>query len=212
MKVLRNISLFLVAFSFTASLALADIKLPPPTTEGGMGVFEALKKRSSALSSDFNGTELSLEELSTVLWAASGLNREPKGWTVPMAMGAAPYCEIYVAGTLGIWLYDWKDHSLKEIGKEDVKAKVAKQGFVSQASYVLIVVANGEALKSFSDPTAQIGFANVLAGAMTQDVYLAAASLGLKARYMVGMNVPAIQEVLKLPANDTPICIMPLGK
>ena len=81
-----------------------SIALPPPATEGGLGLFSALKKRSSVSGGDFSTAEVSLEELSTVLWAASGLNRGQTGWTVPMAEGLEPYVKIYVAGPDGVWL------------------------------------------------------------------------------------------------------------
>jgi nitroreductase len=190
----------------------AEIQLPPPQTEGGIGVFEALKKRSSTEGGDFSAAELSPAELSTILWAASGLNRGEKGWTVPMARGMAPYCKVYVAGSNGVWLYDWASHSLKEISPDNVKAKIGSQAFVRRASHLLILVADPEVLKVFPNPEVQAEFANVLAGAMTQNVYLAAASLKLGARYIHRMDLAATKEALALGEGERPICLMMVGK
>ena len=86
--------------------ARADIKLPEPQIEGGSGIFTLLKSRASAVSGNYPTGQVSQAELSTLLWAASGLNRPGKGWTVPLAMGREPYCKVYVAGDEGTFLYD----------------------------------------------------------------------------------------------------------
>jgi hypothetical protein len=204
-------TLVLVLASFSA-VAYADIRLPPPRTEGGMSVFEAFKKRASAPGGDFPIAPLEPEELSTILWSATGLNRGEKGWTVPMARGLEPYCRIYVLLDEGIFLYDWKNHSLTEISKENVRAKVGSQNFVKTAPCILAVVAEGKVLAENFNERDRVDFANVAAGAMTQDVYLAAAGLEIGARYIHSMNLEEIRRALSLPEEDYPICLMMLGK
>ena len=185
--------------------------LPAPQKSGGQGVFDALAGRASAGQADFPTGAISPKELSTILWAASGLNRPERGWTVPMAMGREPYCKVYVLGPDGAFLYDWKKHGLTTVAKENVKSKISGQGLVAQAPYVLVFVADGKALGAFNSPrSAEWG--QVLTGAMTQDVYLAAGSLGIGARYMASLNENIARDALKLDKADTPICIMPLGK
>ncbi|MDR0548199.1 MAG: nitroreductase family protein [Deltaproteobacteria bacterium] len=213
MAFFRFVSFALAVFFLSQSLALADdLKLPPPKTEGGVGIFEALKKRSSVAGGDFSPAELSNEELSTILWAASGLNRGEQGWTVPMAMGRPPYCKIYVAAKDGVWLYDWANHALKEVSKDNVKALVGSQAFVRRASHILIIVSDPLGLSTFSDPATQDEFAFVLTGAMTQNVYLAATGLNLGARYIHDMRIPEIVSSLKLGPGEKPICLMLVGK
>ena len=197
---------------FIGTSAYADIKLPPPQTEGGMSLFESLKKRSSAAGGDFPIAPLELEELSTILWAATGLNRGETGWTVPMAKGLEPYCRIYAVQDEGIFLYDWRVHGLVEISKENVRSKVGSQNFVKTAPCVLIVVANGKALSDNFNEKDSAEFAAVATGAMTQDIYLAAAALEIGARYIHSMNLEAIREALSLPDEDYPLCLMLLGK
>jgi hypothetical protein len=176
-----------------------------------MGLFEALRKRASAPGGDFPTGRLAPEELSSVLWAATGLNRGDKGWTVPMAMGLPPYCKIYVAKEDGVFLYDWQGNGLTEISGEDIRGKVGAQNFVRAASCILIVVSDGSGLSEFQEPERTI-FAYVAAGAMTQDVYLAAASLGLGARYIHSMKEDEIRASLSLAPGDNPLCLMLLGK
>jgi hypothetical protein len=201
--------LFVFVFA-SASAAAADIALPKPR-EHAMTLFEALKRRASAPGGDFPTAPLSPEDLSDILWATSGLNRW-KGWTVPMAQGLPPYVDVYAALENGVFLYDWKDHALREVAENDIRGKIGVQRFVASAPCGLILVGNAESLKVVKNETARREFAYVAAGAMTQDAYLAAAALGLGARYIHSMKPDDIRSGLKLPEGDFPICLMLLGK
>jgi nitroreductase len=189
----------------------ADVKLPEPRTEGGSGIFSLLKSRASALGSGYPTGKVSQEELATLLWAATGLNRTGKGWTVPMAMGREPYCKVYVASDDGTFLYDWKEHALKEISKNNVKGTIGRGAFVAQASHVLVFVTDGKALAGLGGGRgADWGFFAV--GAMTQNVYLAADALDIGVRYMASLSADVARASLQLQENDVPVCIMPIGK
>jgi nitroreductase len=201
-----------VCLFLSFSLAQADENLPAPQKDGGIGLFSALKMRASAPSGDFPDGDVSREELSTILWAASGLNRGVSGWTVPMSRGKEPYCRIYVADNKGVSLYDWRSHSLLALSSDNIKARLGGQSFVKNAPLVLILVSDGKILSEFKDDAVAWEFAQVLAGAMTQDIYLAAANYGLGARYIHSMKVEEIVKALNLPPTDKPICLMMLGK
>jgi nitroreductase len=190
----------------------ADLELPAPQTAGGMGLFDALKKRASVPGAELGIGKVSLEELSTVLWAASGLNRGETGWTVPMARGLEPYVAIHVAGEEGLFLYDWKAHALVELSRENVKGSLASQSFVGKGSYVLIFSSLPGVLAKLPEREAADEYSAVLTGAMSQDVYLAAAALRLSTRYIHQMRVGRVREVLGLPEGARPIALMPLGK
>ena len=192
--------------------AFAGEALPTPPQSGGIGLFEALKKRASAAGGDFSLAEVTREELSAILWAASGLNRGAKGWTVPMWRGVPPYCRVYVAANDGVFLYDWKEHALEKISGENIKAKIGKQGFVRKAYFCLIFVSDAEALAQFNNPDLSAEFSQVAVGAMTQNVYLACAALKVGARYVHAMNKEEVVSALKLPQGDVPIALMLIGK
>lgn len=204
--------LALAATVFCAAPALAAESLPPPQQAGGMGLFDALKKRSSAAGGDFSMAELTREELSTILWAASGLNRGNAGWTVPMAKGSEPYCLVYVAGNDGVWLYDWNGHALEKVSNENIKAKIGRQSFVKKAYYTLIFVSDAERLAQFGSEEKKKEFAAVAVGAMTQNVYLACAALKVGTRYIHSINVDEVTRALDLPEGSRPIALMLLGK
>jgi nitroreductase len=130
-----------------------------------------------------------------------------------MAEGLAPYVRVFVAGPGGVWLYDWADHKLVEISKDNVKAGIAAQAFVAKAWYSLIFVSDKKTAAGLGPgaPAAD-DFIQVLTGAMTQDVYLAAAALGLGARYIHSMKIDRIREVLSLEPEDYPVALMVLSR
>ena len=152
---------------------------------------QALADRASAAQEKFLKDELSLKELSTVLWAASGKNREPKGWTAPFAQGREPYVTVYVLLKSGGYRYDWSKNALIQITEEKkLISRALSQDFARSAPCALIFVDRG------AINAADYGL--ISTGAMSENVYLAADSLGLKSRFVVSVNKRGIEEALQL--------------
>lgn len=208
---MRKLVIVLLSSIFSISLCYGDISLPNPQTKDGMGLFESLKKRASTPGGGFPIGNLSDDELSTVLWAASGLNRGKTGWTVPMANGKAPYVRLYVASENGTFLYEWDGQYLREINNKDIRADIAMQNFTKRAAYSLIFVFDQNSLADTPADQAN-DFAQIAVGAMSQNIYLSAAALKLSARYIHSIKPDAISQALQLPENSKPIGIMLLGK
>ena len=205
--------LFALVLLGISSVQGADVKLPPPQTSGGKPVLDALASRASASGREFPSGKISEAELSTLLWAASGLNRQPKGWTIPLAMGVEPYCRIYVAGAGGVHLYSWQDHSLQEISREDIRSKISSQPFAARASHFLIFVTDRSPLKKAGRMGVRWDeWLDVAVGAMTQNVYLAADSLGIGVRFVAMMDMTLIRKTLPIPDDEKPVCIFPMAK
>lgn len=181
------------------------IDLPKPLTSGGTGIFTLLEKRASGLRNNFPTGAVSQEELATILWAATGRNRGGKGWTVPVAMGRPPHVTIYIVKDDGAFIYQKNDHRLAQITDKNIKSEVTPDKFVRNSSAILVFVADTAANKHEN-------MDNILAGAMSQNVYLAADALGIKTRYLVTLNEKGIRKELKLKKTDVPLCVMPLGK
>lgn len=184
----------------------AEKMLPAPQKDGGPSVLAAIEHRSSAPGDAFPMGAISDEELATLLWAATGRNREGKGWTVPTGMGKAPYCSVYVIGANGIFLYDKEKHALHQIGATDIRAEAAKQDFGKKAPYTLVFVADDRAVARYNKE-----WGPTLVGAMTQNLYLAAQALGIGARYAANLNEAPLRKALKLEPEERLVCIVPLG-
>lgn len=202
--------LFSALFCLCAS-AFADTKLPAPQVTGGKGIYEVLKARHSAALNNFPQKAPSMQELSNLLWAATGLNRNEKGWTTPYGRGMAPYNKIYVACDKGISLYDWKTHSLKAISKKNIRSQSGTQSGVASAPVILIITSDSEAMGNITGERAR-DWAYIASGAMTQNIYLAAASMNIGTRYILSMNTDVLRKELQLKTDDILLNIMPLGK
>ena len=203
---MKKIASLLSVFALAASALTfaAPIALPQPQKNGGMPLFEALSKRSSAAQKSFAGDKLSLDELSTILWAATGKNREPKGWTVPMAMGKEPYTSIYVLLESGAYLYNWDKNELSEISGGNIIRSAVAQDFAKTAPCVLVFVDNSNAGGQ--------DIAALAAGAMSQNVYLAAEALGLKGRFLGYFDGKSISNAIKIKSADSILGVMVVGK
>jgi len=73
MNIGRFFLFLIISFSISLAQDLKPISLPPPQTEMGKPLMQALKLRQS--SRDFDTKPLPLQELSNLLWAADGINR-----------------------------------------------------------------------------------------------------------------------------------------
>jgi nitroreductase len=200
-----------VFLAFAATAAAAEIALPKPATEGGKSVLAAINSRASAMRDQFPVNPISMQDLSTLLWAASGRNRGGNGWTVPVGQGRDPYCSVYVAKSDGVFRYDGKSHNLTEISKENIIPGATSQAWATKAPVILIFVIDGAKMAEISDPVRRASWGYLLIGCMTEHVYLAADSLSIGVRYMASLNADFVRAKLGLPAADTPVCLLPMG-
>lgn len=211
---MRTLFYFTAVLILSLSLATADaadIKLPQPQKKGGPSLFEAMDRRNSPGQREFPTGDLTNEDLSTILWAASGNNRDSNKWTVPMAMGRPPYCRIYLTAKSGVYLYDWKKHSLNQIDAKDVRTEIPLQQFAKDAPAALYIVSDGKALEALNEPLTSEGGA-VLAGAMSQNIYLACEGVGVGARLIYSIKRDVSSKAFKLPAQDKVLFAILLGK
>ena len=158
-----------------------DIVLPAPQIQDGISVMQALAIRQSSRS--FAAADISLSQLSHILWAANGSNRQEKaGRTNPAALGVYSV-DVYVVTGKGIYLYQPKTHALKTVAEGDFRmATTMGQSFVGKAPLTLVYVSNADVWQKASRvPSAdkQMQFDCIAAGAMAQSVGLVAASEGL---------------------------------
>jgi nitroreductase len=181
------------------------IKLPPPQTDGGKPLMQALKLRQSTRGNFGPDVKLSMQVLSNLLWAADGMNRPDGHRTAPSAVDWQNI-DIYVTTADGLFLYDAPKHELKVLGKQDVRAVAGQQDFVKTAPLNLIYVADMAKAKGFGGkgeimPQAETwSFAGV--GAISQNVYLFCASEGLACIVRAMVDAKAIAEMLKLPPDQ----------
>jgi SagB-type dehydrogenase family enzyme len=174
--------------------ATPKITLPPPQTTGGMPLLEALAKRQSTR--EFAPTELPMPLLSNLLWAACGFNRSNTGRTWPSALNAQEI-DVYLALPSGAYLYNAANNELQLVAGTDLRRITGYQDFVDEAPLDLVFVANFTRMKLL--PAIQReNYASVAAGAISQNVYLFCAHVGLATVIRAWIDREAIAKALGL--------------
>jgi nitroreductase len=161
-------------------LAMAEsqvIELPPPQTEGGKPLMEALKARHS--SREFADRPLAPQVLSNLLWAAWGINRPENGLRTAPSSHTALDIDLYLAMADGVWIYDPKTHRLSQHMQDDVRGETTTgQDYVKTAPLNIIYVSDAARMGKPSDAGRTLnGIAD--SAVIGQNVYLFCASEGL---------------------------------
>lgn len=191
------VALLLVMLLCSALFAEEErIKLPEPEKTGGTGVLDAIAQRQSV--GDFADVEISLEELSTLLWAAGGVNRENGNLTYATAMNNQDMI-IFAFTKSGVCRYNPEDHSITKIADGDHRVLTGSQPFVARAAVDLLYIQDVNKWGKRRTPPEVIlncGFAH--AGLSMQNVYLYAASKGWGARTRMNFDREGLTKLLGL--------------
>ena len=171
------------------------VKLPPPRTDGGRPLMQALKDRQSTRS--FAPREIPLQVLSDLLWAAGGINRPDSGRRTAPSAHNWQEIDIYAVAADGVFVYRAKDHSLSTLLSEDLRALAGTQDFVRQAPLNLIYVADFAKMSEGSEEE-KMFYAAADTGFMAQNVYLYCASEGLVTVVRASVDKPAAAKKLGL--------------
>ncbi|HET9693377.1 MAG TPA: SagB/ThcOx family dehydrogenase, partial [Steroidobacteraceae bacterium] len=151
------------------------VKLPAPDKRGGLPLLQAISRRRSTR--EFERKPLPLPVLSTLVWAAFGENRRGGGRTAPSAINVQEI-DIYVALPQGAYLYVASAHTLRLVARRDVRRITGYQDFVDDAPLDLVYVADHRRMRLIPAGLRE-SYSAIAAGAITQNVYLYAASEGL---------------------------------
>jgi SagB-type dehydrogenase family enzyme len=185
----------------------ASIALPPPQRHGGMGLMDALAARSS--SREFAADPLPLPLLSSLLWAAYGINRPGGGRTAPSAVDAQEV-DVYVALPSGAYRYEPAAHQLQLVAGSDLRRVTGYQDFVDEAPLDLIYVADHARMRMV--PAAQrTAYAHAAAGAIAQNVYLFAAANTLATVIRAWIDRDAIADALGLSHDQQVLLSQTVG-
>ena len=152
------------------------IALPQPQTAGGGELLQALKSRKSTRA--FSTRALSPSLLSTLLWAAFGINRPATGGrTAPSAHGWQEI-DVYAALPDALYRYDALAHALIPAVNRDLRALTGIQDYVGSAPLNLVYVADFARMKDASEEDRAF-FAATDAAVIAQNVYLYCAAMKL---------------------------------
>lgn len=198
------------------------IKLSLPSLAKEKGISEILKTRYSCR--DFSHKPLNLDQISNLLWAASGKTGDALTGatrTVPSA-GATYPLEIYIiigknsvnGLDEGLYHYLIEKHSLEVVLNSDVREKLSSaclgQSFIKDAPISLIVAAKFKRTEGHYGQRG-IRYVYMEVGHACQNIYLMATNLGLGTVEVGAFDDDNVRGLLLMDKDTQPISIMPLG-
>ena len=193
---------------------MKEMTLPSAKTTGQMSLEEAIQKRKSVRK--YSPKELTVEQVAQILWAANGANPRTKNFiarNVPSAGGVFPMT-VYLLDKNGVYRYQPLNHSLALVKEGDKRKELTEaafgQGFIKQVPVNLVITADVAKCAQRYGERAQ-RYTDIEAGHIGQNVSLQAVSLGLGTVMVGAFNDEAVKDVLAIPANESPLYIIPVG-
>ncbi len=196
--IMRKTILSLIAL--TASLGLraqapATIDLPARSAERGTSAMKAFEQRQSLWS--YTQSDLSMQDLGDLLWAANGFNRPDKR-TAATAMNAQEI-DLYVCLADGSYLYNAREHRLELVAEGDLRPDMGRGNEGVKPAACLIVVADMSRSPLMGrEPEAAHRMAAYDAGIVSVNIYLFCAANGLGTVCRAGMDKQTLADGLKL--------------
>ncbi|AAM05785.1 TPA: SagB/ThcOx family dehydrogenase [Methanosarcina acetivorans] len=193
------------------------VKLPELDAAGRSHIEELIAKRRSIR--EYADRELSEPLISRFLWVTQGTSSKEGLRTAPSA-GALYPLEVHVVigeGSgleAGIYRYVTEEHSLIQEIPGDMRKKLSEaalsQGMIKNAPVSLVISAIYPRITSKYGKRG-LRYAHMEAGHAAQNVYLLGVELGIGTCTVGAFEDEEVKKVLKMPANEDPLYIMPLG-
>ncbi|MBW1784162.1 MAG: SagB/ThcOx family dehydrogenase [Deltaproteobacteria bacterium] len=201
-----------------AADAMKTLQLPGPNVDSGTSIEKSLLERRSIR--NYSEKDVTLGELSQLLWAAQGVT-SPRGFRTAPSAGALYPLEIaIVAGRVtglapGVYRYEPGDHELVKISDQDSRVALWRAGLeqdaIRDAPVVLVCCAVYErTTRKYGERG--IRYVHMEAGHAAQNICLQAISLGLGTVVIGAFDDKAVKQAIGLEADEWPLCIIPVGK
>lgn len=188
------------------------IKLPEPKILGKMTVEEAIFRRRSERS--YHPNELTLEQISQLLWSAQGITDKTWGFRAAPSAGALYPLTLYLVKKDGIFRYVPDGHKLVQVSEEDRRPSLVRaslgQSYIGEAPLVIVICGN------FRITEAKYGqrsyrYVNMEVGHVAENIHLQAVALGLVSLPIGAFWDDVVAKALELPDTQDPFYIVPVG-
>jgi len=190
----------------------AELLLPQPRLKGPVSVEEALARRRSVR--QFAGKDLTIQQVSQLAWAAQGITEPQRGLRTAPSAGALYPLELYFVKRDGAFHYIPQGHKLIQLSDQDLRSALSQaalgQSPVRDAPLVIVIAAVYERTRVKYGARAE-RYVHIEAGHVGQNIHLQAVAFGLGSVSMGAFEDAAVARVLGLPADQTPIYIIPVG-
>jgi len=208
------------------------LKLPAPCIDGKTSVEKALNNRRSIR--NYSEDSLTISELSQILWAAQGITQKIEGppsiwrgeqWveglrTAPSA-GALYPIELYIAVgevkglSQGVYKYNPQQHAIIKVLEGDKRVDISnaalKQSCIRRGA-VTIIIFGVYKRTAFKYGKRAERYVQIESGAVCQNIYLQSYALNLGTVFVGAFKDDALKYTLKIPEDEFPLGIMPIGK
>ncbi len=189
-----------------------DIPLPEPQLKGKISLEETISQRRSKRR--YRPQELTLEQISQLLWSAQGITDEGGGFRSAPSAGALYPMEIYLLNKDGLFHYLPEEHKLERASQDDLRRELAAaawgQSFIAQAPVDIVIAAVYERVTSRYGARGS-RYTDIEVGHIAQNIHLQAVALGLGSVPVGAFDDRAVKELLKLPKEEQPLYIIPVG-
>ena len=207
---------------YQSRVVLGTYSLPAPEVSSSVSVDQAIQNRRSVRS--FSTTPLTLNDVSQLLWASQGITDSEKNFrAAPSASRVFPMEMYLVAGNgtvqglePGIYHYNPYNNTLEKTVEGDLRYNLSQaadqQKWVNDAPISLVIIGNYQKMRDkYPDERISTRFVDLEAGHIGENIYLESESLGLGTVAIGSFNDDQMINLLKLPSNETPIYIYPVG-
>lgn len=208
MKRLISMAIMLATASCLMAQTTKEIQLQTPNTDRGSSIMKSLADRQSVR--ECADRELSLSDLSDLLWAANGVNRPATGKrTAPSAMNLQEV-DVYAILPQGAYKYDAQNHKLVLLAEGDYRQAVAsRQDFVTAFPMSLVLVSDLSKYRNNDDHAKLMAAAD--AGYVSQNICLFCSGVGLVTVPRATMDETVLREALKLTDSQVLMLNNPVG-
>ncbi len=198
---MKRLFLLLMVYVAVSCSAAEDVVLPQPSKVGGKPLMETLSERKSTRV--FDETKiLSQQQLSDMLWAACGFNREDK-LTIPTALNRQEIT-LYVIKPEGAYCYDARANQLVAVSDKDLRELAGKQEFAQKALLNIAIVSDRSKMEDDV-------YAGMSVGAVMQNIYLWCASNGIGTVARGSFDAEALGKALNLGENQEVLLVQTVG-
>jgi SagB-type dehydrogenase family enzyme len=201
------------------NLQKGTITLPAPQIKGKISLEEVLNKRRSVR--EYKNDALLLNEISQLLWSVQGITEKNWGLRTAPSAGALYPLEVYVVvGNVrnleaGVYKYIPETHSLTKVIDGDQRkalynSALQQESIIKAAADFVIAAVYERTSRKYGNRAER--YVHFEVGHAAQNLLLQATALNLGAVPIGAFYDEKVKAVLKLPENEQPLYIIPVGR
>ena len=181
-----------------------EIRQLPERAKLAATLDEAIARRRSVR--EYTDMDVTPEELAALLHAAVGITGAEGHRASPSAMGYKS-CRVYAVTKEAVWRYDEDRNVLVLVKKGDKRAATTGgQDFVTVAPLTLAIVCDRKRQADMPD-----AYPAMDAGSISENIYLAAAALGLGSVVRGWFDANTVRAELGLSETEVPLLMQTVG-